>query len=107
MRFLRLLAAAAALTMAGAPSAADTVCRPTELGTLRCAGPAVRPEPRPVYRSDVQALDRVRQAAEAAERDDDRFVPARDTDRLGGAAITDRPVAGPCRPDRLGNLHCR
>ena len=107
MRALRMLAAAVAMTMIGPPSGADTVCRPTGLGTLRCAGPAVRPEPRPLYRSDVQALDRVRRAGEAADRDRDRFVPARETDRLGGATITDRPVAGSCRPDRLGNLHCR
>ena len=80
MRALRVLAAAVAMTMIGPPSGADTVCRPTELGTLRCAGPAVRPEPRPVYRSDVQALDRVRQAGEAADRDVDRFVPARETE---------------------------
>ena len=106
MRALRMLAAAIAVTMAAAPSGADTVCRPTELGTLRCAGPAARPEPRPTYRSDVQALDRVRQAGEAADRDE-RFVPARETGRLGGATISDRPLAGPCRPDRLGNLHCR
>ena len=107
MRALRMLAAAIAVTIAAAPSGAETVCRPTGLGTLRCAGPAVRPEPRPLYRSDVQALDRVRRAGEAADRDRGRFVPARETDRLGGATITDRPVAGPCRPDRLGNLHCR
>ena len=37
MRTLRVLAAAVAMTMAGPPSGADTVCRPTELGTLRCA----------------------------------------------------------------------
>ena len=84
MRALRVLAAAVAMTMIGAPSGADTVCRPTELGTLRCAGPAVRPEPRPVYRSDVQALDRVRQAGEAAERDGTASSPP--ARRTGSAA---------------------
>jgi hypothetical protein len=105
VRLIHVLAAAIAVGAAG-PASADTVCRPTELGTLRCSGPAVRPEPRPVYRSDVQALDRVRGAIDAGEHDE-RFVPARETDRLGGNTISDRPVAGPCRPDRLGNLHCR
>jgi hypothetical protein len=102
MRTLHVLAAAIAVGLAGPVAVADTVCRPTTLDTLRCTGPAVRPEPRPIYRSEVQALDRVRRADDA----DDRFVPARETNRLGGT-ITDRPVAGPCRPDRLGNFNCR
>jgi len=106
MRAVHVLAAAIAVGMAGPAAVANTVCRPTELDTLRCTGPAVRPEPRPIYRSDVQALDRVRQAGEA-NAPDERFVPARETDRLGGSTITDRPVGGPCRPDRLGNLYCR
>jgi hypothetical protein len=101
MRLMHLLAAAVAVAMAGPFTSAETVCRPTELGTLRCVGPAVRPEPRPILRPTAPTADR------SADEPDDRFVPARETDRLGGATITDRPVSGPCRPDRLGNLHCR
>jgi hypothetical protein len=106
MQTMWMLATAIVIGLTGPAAGADTVCRPTELGTLRCSGPAARPQPRPIYRSDVQALDRLRGAINAAEPEE-RFVPARETDRLSGDTITDRPVAGPCRPDRLGNLYCR
>jgi hypothetical protein len=102
---MRLLAAAIAMGLAGSAAPAETVCRPTVLGALRCVGPATRPEPRPIYRSDVQGLDRARHAAEPAASGK-RLVPARETSRLG-TTLTDEPAPGRCLPDRLGNQHCR
>jgi hypothetical protein len=102
---MRLLAAAIAISLAGTPAPAETVCRPTALGSLRCSGPAARPEPRPPYRSDVQALDRLTAPVDPTESGK-RFVPARETNRLG-TTLTDEPVSGPCLPDRLGNQRCR
>jgi hypothetical protein len=101
---MRLLAAAIVMGLAGTPAPAETVCRPTALGSLRCTGPAARPEPRPIYRSDVQALDRLTPPIDPAESGR-RFVPARETNRLG-TTLTDGPV-GLCLTDRLGNQHCR
>lgn len=85
-------------------SAAQTVCRPTALGGLACSGPAARPEPRPPYVGD-RGLDRVQPRIDPADRGS-VFVPARDTDRLGNT-VTDGPLPGTCRPDRLGNASCR
>jgi hypothetical protein len=101
----RVLAAAIAIGLSGASAPAATVCRPTELGTTRCTGPAVRPQPRRIHESDARGLDQV---LRAADPDDDRprLVPARETNRLG-ITLTDEPVLGPCRPDQLGNLRCR
>jgi hypothetical protein len=85
------------------PAAAQVVCRPHQLGTVSCpAGP--RPAPRPDFDAPVQALERV---GEAPEGEPERgFIPARRTRGLGGVR-PEGDVIGPCRPDRLGNLHCR
>ena len=107
MRLRRSLAAAlAGLALAGpGPAAADTLCRPDTLGSVLC--PVAPPPPRPIYRRPVQALDRV--AAEPPARNPaPAFVPARETERLGGQVITDQDIrTGLCRADTLGNLHCR
>ena len=96
----------ARLALAGAgPAGADTLCRPDTLGSIIC--PVSPPPPRPIYRRPVQALDRV--AAEPPARNPaPAFVPARETERLGGQVITDQDIrTGVCRADTLGNLHCR
>ena len=91
--------------VAAEPVAAATVCRPTALGSVTCRGPAVRPLPRPPLASDVQALERLPDAAPPAGT---RFVPARRTNRLGTTTIDGGgAVPGRCRPDALGNLRCR
>ncbi len=85
------------------PTAAQAVCRPNQLGTVSCpAGP--RPAPRPSFDEPVQALERVREAP--AGQPERGFIPARRTRGLGGVR-PESDVIGPCRPDRLGNLHCR
>ena len=89
--------------VAAVPAAAGTVCRPNQLGTVSCpAGP--RPAPRPSFDEPVQALERVREAP--AAEPERGFIPARRTRTLGGIR-PGKDVVGPCRPDRLGNLHCR
>jgi hypothetical protein len=92
-----------AALLGATPAAAQAVCRPNQLGTVSCpAGP--RPAPRPEFDAPVQALERVREAPEGPpERG---FIPARRTRGLGGVR-PESDVVGPCRPDRLGNLHCR
>lgn len=91
---------------AGGPVAADTVCRPTALGAIGCPDPGPRPQPRPIYRQPVQALDRVQRLPEVAAPAPG-FVPSRETGKLGGNVLTDRDVGiGRCRPDTLGNLIC-
>jgi hypothetical protein len=107
---------AAALMLGPVPvAAADVVCRPDMLGTVSCPD-APRPKPRPVYRSTVQALERIRapqvgvgQAAtgSTARQGAETFVPSRETRRLGGTMMLPQGTAGPCRPDMLGNLNCR
>jgi hypothetical protein len=66
------------------------------------------PRPRPILEADTQALDRVRRRP-GPEGPPRVFVPARQTDRLGGATRLDpgTPPVTYCRPDTLGNLHCR
>ena len=89
-----------------AGGAAETVCRPTALGSVRCSG---RRRGRSRGRStarDVQALERVRQPAEPAERGDALRAGARDQPPRHDADRRAR-CAGRCRPDRLGNQHCR
>jgi hypothetical protein len=98
------IAAAFLLALAlQAPAAADVVCRPNTLGTVSCPAPGPRPMPRPVGKS-VQALDQVRERSEVPPGTE--FIPARRTDRLGGITTT-KGGANYCRPDTLGNLHCR
>jgi hypothetical protein len=95
-----------ALLAVAAPVAAQTTCRPNNLGTVSC--PVGPPKPRPVLEADTQALDRVRREPGVVSKAP-VFVPARRTNRLGGAtelAPGDPPVSY-CRPDRLGNLQCR
>jgi hypothetical protein len=91
------------------PAAERAVCRPNALGAVSCPGDNLRPMPRPAYQSRVQALDRVRAGAQAREqqRGGERFVPSRETRRLGGTTVLPRGTSGPCRPDALGNLRCR
>jgi hypothetical protein len=94
------------LVAAAAPASAQTTCRPNNLGTVSC--PVAPPKPRPFLEADTQAIDRVRRAAKPASAAP-VFVPARRTNRLGGAtqlAPGDPPVSN-CRADRLGNLQCR
>ena len=95
-----------AVSLALAPlAAADTVCRPNDLGSVRC--PVPPPPPRPLLRADTQAIDRVRQKP-APELKAPVFVPARRTNRLGSTQVD--PAEGPvtlCQPDRLGNMRCR
>ena len=103
----RALALAFLLLAPLAAAAADDVtCRPNALGAVACVGDAPRPKPRPIYRAPVQALERVDGKA-SARRVPDRFVPARETRRLGGNVTLERGMSGPCRPDMLGNLNCR
>lgn len=97
----RMACLAVVVLLAGA---APTVCRPTPLGSLACSGPAARPEPRPPYVGN-RGLDQMRPPVDPADRGS-VFVPARDTDRLGNT-VTDGPLPGTCRPDRLGNASCR
>ena len=106
MKRMPLLVAATILGLTGgAPAVGDTVCRPTALGTsLRCSGPAVRPQPRPPYVRN-RGLDQVVRPADPTDTGG-RFVPARETNRLG-TTVTDGPLPGACRPDRLGNTICR
>lgn len=100
---IALAALSIAALAAVLPAPAQAVCRPNQLGTVSCpAGP--RPAPRPEFDEPVQALERVREAPEGApERG---FIPARRTRGLGGVR-PESDVIGPCRADRLGNLHCR
>lgn len=93
------------MTLPG-PAAAELMCRPDALGTVSCPGDGPRPMPRPIYRQPVQALDRVGAKADA-RREPDRFVPSRETRRLGGTMLLKEGLSGPCRPDMLGNLNCR
>jgi hypothetical protein len=61
-----------------------------------------------VLEADTQAIDRVRREPSPASKAP-VFVPARRTDRLGGAtelAPGDPPVSS-SRADRLGTLLCR
>ena len=97
-----LLAAAIALPAAGA----DTACHATTLGSQRCSGGPLRPEPRPAIRSDTQALERVRDAP-AQEASPTTFVPAARRTRLGTTIIDAPGPIGTCRADTLGNLRCR
>ena len=97
-----VLACALALPAAGA----DTACRGTTLGSQRCSGGPLRPEPRPVIRADTHALDRVRDKPEQAA-DPTTFVPAVRRKRLGTTIIDAPGPIGTCRPDTLGNLRCR
>ncbi|HVL20449.1 MAG TPA: hypothetical protein VM422_05615 [Amaricoccus sp.] len=103
---LRAVLLALVLTPAAAFAAEEITCRPNALGAISCPGDTPRPKPRPIYRAPVQALDRV-EAKAAARRQPDRFVPARETRRLGGNVTLERGMSGPCRPDMLGNLNCR
>lgn len=103
---LRALVLALLLAPAATFAADEIVCRPNALGAVACPGDTPRPKPRPIYRAPVQALDRVESKA-AARRQPDRFVPSRETRRLGGTVILERGMSGPCRPDMLGNLNCR
>jgi hypothetical protein len=93
-----------AALIGAAPAPADTVCRPNVLGTVSC--PIARPMPRPPFRHPVGALDRVR--AEPEVKDPGPvFIPARRTNILGTTLIDEGVDANLCRPDVLGNLHCR
>jgi hypothetical protein len=100
------LAAMVVLLLAPAPeTSAQAVCRPNELGSVRC--PVGRPMPRPLYQPDTQAIDRVRRRPDP-ETKTQTFVPARRTNRLGETLLD--PDDGPvslCQPDRLGHLRCR
>ena len=103
----RLLASATLFFLATLPSAgADVACQPTTLGSQRCSGGPVRPEPRPVIRADTQALERVRDrhGQEAAPT---TFVPAGRRSRLGTTIIDAPGPIGTCQADNLGNLRCR
>lgn len=101
---LALLAAAVATSLP-APAAAAAVCRPDTLGNVGCSGSEPRPLARPSYRPPPQALDRVRE--KIPTEDDDGFIPAYRTRRLGDTIIDPGTGPGLCRPDALGNLHCR
>ncbi|HRO10539.1 hypothetical protein [Amaricoccus sp.] len=104
---MRRVAAAAigAFLAVASPAEAEVVCRPNTLGTVSC--PAA--EPRPLARpgpAPTQALDRVR--AREKQPEGETFIPARRTNRLGGTVLREGGgPAGTCRPDTLGNLHCR
>jgi hypothetical protein len=102
---LPIMLAAVALAAAGPAAVADTACRPDALGQVLCRDIVPPPKPRPVYRSDTQALERVQEPVRSTPKDD--FIPARRTRGLG-TILPDSP-AGPglCRADALGNLVCR
>lgn len=104
MRSLLALALLAALALPA--SAADTACRGTTLGSQRCSGAPLRPEPRPVIRSDTQALERVTDEPEQ-ETSPTTFVPSGRRNRLGTTIIDAPGPIGTCRADALGNLRCR
>lgn len=98
---------AVCLLLAALPAAAaDTACRATTLGSQHCASGPLRPEPRPVIRSDVQALERVNDRAAKPETGT-TFVPAVRRKRLGTTIIDAPGPVGTCRADTLGNLRCR
>jgi hypothetical protein len=104
---LALLGALAAISPAANPAfAADTACRPTTLGSQRCSGGPIRPEPRPVIRSDTQALERVTDKA-GKPANSTVFVPAGQRGRLGTTIIDAPGPIGTCRTDTLGNVRCR
>ena len=84
----------------------DTACHATTLGSQRCSGGPLRPEPRPAIRADTQALERVRDKP-AAEASPTTFVPAGRRTRLGTTIIDAPGPIGTCRADTLGNLRCR
>ena len=86
--------------------AADVACRPTPLGSQTCSGGPMRPLPRPVIRSDVQALERVTDRP-ARSADPRTFVPAGKRRALGTTIIDAPGPIGTCRTDTLGNLRCR
>jgi len=86
-------------------AAAQTVCRPTTLRGTACYAIVEPPPPRPPFRSLGRRPEPVLPAPTPVEPST-RFVPARETERLG-STVTDRPVRGVCRPDQLGNLNCR
>lgn len=107
IRMLRTLLVTGILVWASPGLAEDErVCRQNALGSVACPGDGPRPQPRPVYRSDVQALDRVDAKADA-RREPERFVRSRETRRLGGTTTVPGGLSGPCRANALGNLHCR
>ena len=81
-------------------------CHATTLRSQRCSGGPLRPEPRPVIRSDVQALERVTDKPEQ-KADPTTFVPAVRRKRLGTTIIDAPGPIGTCRADTLGNLRCR
>lgn len=98
---LCLLAAAAPL-----PAGADVACHATTLGSQRCSGGPLRPEPRPVIRADIHALERVRDRPEQ-DAAPTIFVPAGRRNLLGTTIIDAPGPIGTCRTDTLGNLRCR
>lgn len=104
LAFLPVLALLAALAPPAA--AADAACRPTTLGSQRCSGGPLRPEPRPVIRSDTQALERVTDQPKQ-ESAPTTFVPAGKRRPLGTTIIDAPGPIGTCRTDTLGNLRCR
>lgn len=99
------VAAVLAVILGALPASADTVCRPTALGDMACYTLVPPPPPRPPFRALRPRPEPVVPPGPPAGPST-RFVPARETRGLGGV-ITRRPVAGPCRPDQLGNLNCR
>jgi hypothetical protein len=102
----RILALALATALAGTQAPAQTICRPTGLGTERCSGPAARPLPRPErIRVDIQALDRMIEREDAG-RPPQVFVPSGRRSVLGSTR-TDQTGIGLCQSDTLGNLRCR
>jgi hypothetical protein len=92
-----------ALSLVAGASGAEIVCRPTTLDGLTCSGPSARPLPRPPYLRD-RGLRQVGPHPDPADRGE-VFIPARNRTRLG-TTVTDRPLPGTCRPDRLGNSVC-
>jgi hypothetical protein len=103
----RPLALALLLGLAAVPAyGADTACRATTLGSQRCSGGPLRPEPRPVIRADTSALERM-QDKPVQETDPTTFVPAGRQGRLGTTIIDAPGPIGTCRTDTLGNLRCR
>lgn len=104
----RLVTAATLLLLLAAPPAvgADVACHATTLGSQRCSGGPLRPEPRPVIRADTQALERVRDKPER-QLSPTTFVPAGRRSRLGTTIIDAPGPIGTCRADTLGNLRCR
>lgn len=92
------------MTVPTALPAEDVACRPNALGSVGCPA-LLRPKPRPpLLELEAQGLDRLLPPPEA--RPGQVFVPARETDRLGGTTILDGGTTV-CRPDALGNLNCR